>query len=129
MHPVGRLDMNTTGLLLLTTDTKLSSHLTDPANAIVRVYVVTVEGMVSNEDKQTLEQGIEDKGELLKANSIELRKLSQKESHLIVTLTEGKNREIRRMFAAIGHEVISLKRIQFGTYELGELASGTFKNV
>lgn len=128
LHPVGRLDMNTTGLLLLTTDTKLSSYLTDPVNVIERVYVVTVEGKVTDQEKAQLEQGIEDKGEILRANEITLRKVSNKESHLIVTLTEGKNREIRRMFAALGHEVTALKRIQFGEYQLGILELGKYRN-
>ena len=129
LHPVGRLDMNTTGLLLLTNDTKLSSYLTEPKNGILRVYVLTVEGMVTDEHVNRLIKGIEDQGEILKAQHIELRKVSNRESHVTVTLTEGKNRELRRMFKAIGHEVITLKRIAFGDWKLGELELGQYKDI
>jgi 23S rRNA pseudouridine2605 synthase len=127
LHPVGRLDMHTTGLLLLTNDTKLSARLTDPANAIDRVYVLSVEGRIKDEDVKKLEKGIEDDGEILQAKKISVRKVSNRESHMTVTLTEGKNRELRRMFKAIGHEVITLKRIAFGQWTLGDLPTGEWR--
>ena len=129
LHPVGRLDMATTGLLLMTTDTQLSNFLTDPENEIPRVYAVSVAGRITDDKLKRLSQGIEDKGQLLKASSVTLRKASNKESHLIVELTEGKNREIRRMFEALGTEVTSLKRIAFGKLKLGELKQGEFWEV
>lgn len=124
LHPVGRLDMATTGLLLLTNDTRLSSWLTDPANKIVRTYLVTVEGRIFPPDVAKLQEGISDKGEMLKPERVVLRKGSQKESHLVVELTEGKNREIRRMFKAVGHEVTALKRVSFGGIQIGTLKPG-----
>lgn len=127
LHSVGRLDMQTTGLLLLTNNTKLSSYLTNPENKIKRVYVVLVRGEIQQKHLDLLLKGIEEDGELLRADEIAVRKISGKESCLVVTLTEGKNREIRRMFKAIGHEVISLKRISFGPFELGELPLGECK--
>ena len=129
LHPVGRLDMATTGLLLMTTDTQLSNFLTDPDNKIPRVYTVTVKGLITEDEIKRLSEGIEDKGQLLKASSIALRKASQKESHLVVELTVGKNREIRRMFEALGSEVTALKRIAFGKLKLGELVPGSFKEI
>ena len=105
LHPVGRLDMASTGLLIFTNDTRLSAYLTDPANAILRVYAVTVKGRITEEDLRRAGAGIMDAGELLKPASITPRKVSEKESHLTVELTEGKNREIRRLFSALGHEV------------------------
>jgi 23S rRNA pseudouridine2605 synthase len=129
LHPVGRLDMHTTGLLLLTTDTQLSARLTDPQNAVERVYAVTVEGRISQEEIKKLLDGINEGGELLWAQKIQERKVSGKESHLTVTLTEGKNREVRRMFEAIGHEVTVLKRIAFGPLVLGELVPGKYRDV
>ncbi len=129
LHSVGRLDMHTTGLLLLTSDTQLSSYLTDPNNAIPRVYILSVKGKVTEEEVTLLETGIQDEGELLKAKKLILRKVSNRESHLIITLLEGKNREIRRLFLAIGHEVLTLKRISFGPWELGDLEPGHWKEV
>jgi 23S rRNA pseudouridine2605 synthase len=76
-----------------------------------------------------LSEGIQDKGQLLKASAITLRKASNKESHLTVHLTEGKNREIRRMFESLSSEVTALKRIAFGKLKLGELKPGEFREV
>jgi len=129
LHPVGRLDMHTTGLLLLTTNTQFSSYMTNPKNKIKRVYLVTVRGMVAQEDIQRLLDGIEDAGETLQADDVVIRKASNKESHLVITLTEGKNREIRRMLLAISHEVIALKRVSFGKFELGDLPIGKWRDI
>jgi 23S rRNA pseudouridine2605 synthase len=127
--PVGRLDLASTGLLLMTNDTELADWLTDPANAIVRRYVVTVRGELSDERAQSLMKGIVDAGERLKATSIDILKRSKRETHLIVELDEGRNREIRRMLKAAGHETTRLKRIAFGPIELSELAPGKWRNV
>lgn len=129
LHPVGRLDMATTGLLLMTTDTRLSDFLTDPRNAIPRVYAVTIKGRIRDDGVKRLSQGVMDKGELLKAVRIAVRKASNKETHLIVELCEGKNREIRRMIEAVGSEVTALKRISFGTLKLGALEPGEWREI
>jgi 23S rRNA pseudouridine2605 synthase len=127
--PVGRLDQATTGLLLFTTDTRLAAWLTDPANAVPRVYVVTVRGRVSPEAAARLEAGWAVDGEPLRAAAAVLRKASGRESHLVVTLTEGRNREVRRLFADLGHEVTRLARVRFGGLELGSLAPGRWRDV
>ncbi|MDE2010315.1 MAG: rRNA pseudouridine synthase [Candidatus Omnitrophica bacterium] len=129
LHPVGRLDMATTGLLLMTTDTRLSDFLTDPRNAIPRVYAVTIKGRIRDDGVKRLSQGVMDKGELLKAVRIAVRKASNKETHLIVELCEGKNREIRRMIEAVGSEVTALKRISFGKLKLGALEPGEWREI
>jgi 23S rRNA pseudouridine2605 synthase len=121
--------MQTSGLLLLTNDTRLSSFLTEPASAIPRDYVISVDGKVSEEILQKLVAGVEDDGEVLRASKVEVRKLSGRESHLFVTLQEGKNRELRRLFKAVGHEVNKLKRIAFGPLVLGELESGKHREL
>ena len=129
LHPVGRLDMFSTGLLLLTNDTQFSAYWTDPANKITRVDAVSVEGNFSPDNVKAAEKGVMDEGEFLKPSKVTLRKASGKESHLVVELTEGKNREIRRLFSALGHEVTSLKRIAFGPLKLGELQPGQYRSV
>ena len=126
---VGRLDLATSGLLLFTTDTQFANWLTDPANSIPRVYLVTVEGRFDDEAAATLERGITIGGEELSAKSVTIRKASGKESHLVVTLIEGKNREIRRLLKAVGHPVTRLTRVQFGGVTLGDLASGTWRTL
>jgi 23S rRNA pseudouridine2605 synthase len=122
---VGRLDLATTGLLLLTTDTQLAHRLTDPASGIVRRYVVTVRGRLSDDDAGRLVSGIDE----LRADSVRVRKRSARETHLIVELREGRNREIRRLCAAVGHEVTALKRVAFGGLELGDLPPGRWRTV
>jgi pseudouridine synthase len=122
---VGRLDLASSGLLLLTTDTQLANWLTDPANGIIRRYVVTVRGAVTDEERTRLETGIGD----LRACRVTVRKRSKRETHLIVELKEGKNREVRRLFAAVGHEATSLKRVAFGPIELGTLQPGEFREI
>lgn len=129
---VGRLDRASTGLLLLTTDTDLANRLTDPSAGHARRYVVTVRGRVTPEDARRIETGIDappargggPAPERLRAAHVTIRKASGRETHLIVELTEGKNREIRRLFAAVGHEVTRVHRIAFGDYELGDLQPG-----
>ena len=129
LHPVGRLDMASTGLLILTNDTRLSAYLTDPANAILRTYIVTVSGEFTAENVNKALAGVMDEGELLKPAGLTLRKASRRESHLTVELTEGKNREIRRLFKALGHEVTQLKRVAFGPLQLGALQPGQFRRL
>ena len=127
--PVGRLDFATSGLLLLTNDTRLADWLTDPRSGVPRVYLVTVKGRVEPETVATLEQGVASHGDLLAAQSVSVRKASSRESHLVMTLTEGKNREVRRLLAAVGHPVTRLRRVQYGGLELGTLPAGQWRLV
>ncbi len=127
--PVGRLDLATTGLLLLTNDSRFADWVTDPANEVPRTYVVTVRGAVDDRTRDHLTAGLEVGGQRMRPAAIEIRKRSRRESHLVVTLTEGKNREIRRLFDAAGHEVTRLKRIAFGGLTLGDLAPGKWRVV
>lgn len=121
----GRLDMASTGVLVLTSDTQLANWLTDPGNAIVRRYAVTVRGRVTDDQAARMVEGIAD----LRARSVSIRKRSTRESHLIVELVEGRNREIRRMLETLGHEVSKLMRVAFGSLELGTLQPGEWRDV
>ena len=124
---VGRLDFASTGLLIFTNDTQLANRLTDPANRVPRRYVVTVRGRLVPETARNLEDGVTVQGERLAATRVEIRKASGRETHLIVELREGKNRELRRLFAAVGHEPTRIRRISFGEYELGNLQPGDWR--
>ncbi len=127
--PVGRLDLATSGLLLLTSDTRLADWLTDPTNGVPRTYLVTAKGEVSDAEARRMEDGIENGGETLVARSVVVRKRSRRETHLVVTLTEGKNRELRRMLGAVGHEITRLRRVAFGGVELGDLPPGKWRKI
>jgi 23S rRNA pseudouridine2605 synthase len=115
---VGRLDRATSGLLLLTSDTRLAHWITDPGGGVPRVYLVTVRGRVTDEEA----------GELDAASTV-VRKASARETHLIVELRRGRNREVRKLFESIGHEVTALKRVRFGGLELGDLRPGEWKEL
>jgi 23S rRNA pseudouridine2605 synthase len=129
LHAVGRLDWATSGLLILTNDTRLSSWLTDPDNEVPRVYLVSVRGEVSEAKLREIERGLVVDGERLQAAHARLRKASGRESHLTLELRQGKNREIRRLLEAVGHEVTKLKRVSYGGLELGELAPGEYREL
>jgi 23S rRNA pseudouridine2605 synthase len=126
---VGRLDLATSGLLLLTTDRRLADWLTDPANAVPRVYVVSVRGPLADNSLARLQEGLEVDGERLAARSAAIRKRSGRETHLVLELAEGRNREVRRLLEAVGHEVTRLRRVSFGGIELERLAPGEWRDV
>lgn len=127
--PVGRLDLATSGLLLMTNDTQFANWVTDPKNHVLKTYLVLVDGEFTEEMRSKLLAGISDQGEMLKAASVEIRKASRRESHLTVLLTEGKNREIRRMMAAMGTPVRKLKRVAIGSLNLDELEEGMWREI
>jgi len=128
LQAIGRLDLASSGLLLFTTDTQLAAALLDPANAVPRVYVVTVRGAVDDASLASLSRGVTIDDAVVRPR-VTLRKRSGRETHLLVELVEGRNREIRRLFAAIGHEVTRLLRISFGGVELGTLAPGRWRRL
>ena len=117
LNAVGRLDLATSGLLLLTTDTRFANWITDPANGVPRVYAAIVRGEVTARELDAI------------VARTTIRKASARESHVIVELRSGRNREVRRLFDRIGHEVTRLKRVRFGGLELGALEPGAWRDV
>ena len=129
MHAVGRLDQATSGLLLLTNDSALSSFLTDPAHKVMRIYLVTVRGAFTESQAAEATVGIVESGERLRCHTVKIQKSSGRESHLEVVLIQGKNREIRRLFKGLGHEVTRLRRVQYGPFKLEDLPSGAWREI
>jgi len=129
LHAVGRLDQATSGLLLLTNDSALSSYLTDPTHNVMRTYLISVRGAFTEAQATEAIVGLVDDGERLQCHSVKIQKQSGRESHLEVVLTQGKNREIRRLFKALGHEVTRLRRIQYGPFKLEDLPSGAWREI
>lgn len=126
VYPVGRLDFNSEGLLLMTNDGDLAYQLTDPDHEIPKVYVVKVYRTPTPEQIKELSSGFRLDGRKLKPCRIELLDKALN-PWLRVTLTEGKNQQIRRMFAAVGHPVSKLKRIQFGPIKDDRLKPGEWR--
>ena len=122
---VGRLDRASSGLLLLTSDTRLANWLTDPISGVIRTYLVVVRGRLTETEAARMVAGMDG----LRARAVRVRKQSGRETHLVVELAEGKNREVRRLCAAVGHEVTALKRVAFGGLELGPLAPGAWREI
>jgi 23S rRNA pseudouridine2605 synthase len=129
LHAVGRLDQATSGLLLLTSDSVLSGYLTDPVHKVIRIYLVTVRGEFTEFQATEAVGGVVEGGERLQCHSVKIQKGSGRESHLEVVLIQGKNREIRRLFKALGHEVTRLRRIQYGPFKLEDLPSGAWREI
>jgi len=129
LSSVGRLDRDSEGLLFLTNDGQFSLHLTHPRYGIRKVYRATVEGRVEPSMLRKFLAGIEDAGETLKAERTRL--ISANNSHSVVELelAEGRNREVRRLFASQELNVIRLQRIQIGRIKLGELPPGKWRSL
>lgn len=130
IYPVGRLDYDSEGLLILTTDGGLAQRLTHPSNEVPKTYLVKIEGTLKESDLNPLRSGIEIEGGYVtkkcKAHIVETNKQYTK---IHMTITEGKNREIRKMFAAIGREVVLLKRIKVGELTLRGLDRGSWRKL
>src|SRR5262249_16273776 len=97
LSAVGRLHLATGGVWLLSKETRVGDWIADPANGVARVYIATVRGRVAGEECDRMQAGIVDGGALLRAQAVSVRKASNRESHVIVELREGKNREVRRL--------------------------------
>ena len=131
LKPVGRLDKDSTGLIIMTNDGNLINEMTHPSIKVPKIYVVSVNGKVTSEDGEKMFNGIEietDTGEKKTACAeVFPIEITNKSSILRVTLYQGINRQIRKMFAAQGFEVVSLKRIQHATVTLEGLKKGMIK--
>jgi len=126
---VGRLDLNSEGLLILTNDGALARYMELPKTGLKRTYRVRVHGVVSGEVLSRLSKGVKIEGISYAPCDIQIEKHSGTNTWLVMTLKEGKNREIRRMMKFFGLEVSRLIRISYGPYELGDLAKGRVKEV
>lgn len=124
LRAVGRLDLETTGLLLATTDGNLAHRLTHPRFEVERVYLAEVEGVPDRDSLRALRAGIELDDGPARVKRVTLVDQQPGRAHLELTLTEGRNREVRRMLDAIGHPVRHLGRTRFGPIRLGDLPSG-----
>lgn len=129
LKPVGRLDKDSTGLLILTNDGDLINELTHPSVKVPKVYLVSVDGKVHPHQLEQLANGVEiEKGKMAYAD-ITVLEIDNKHTTMQITLYQGLNRQIRKMFEYIGFEVKSLKRIQHANINLDGLKRGEFKPI
>jgi 23S rRNA pseudouridine2605 synthase len=126
IYPVGRLDYDTSGLLLMTNDGEFANLLMHPRNEIEKVYVAKTKGIPSKENLRKLEKGIKLEDGKTSPAKVKMLSLDKKKQTAIIEITihEGRNRQVRRMFEAIGHQVLKLKRERYATLTLTGLKAG-----
>ncbi len=124
LFPVGRLDLNTEGLLLLTNDGELSQSLLHPRHKIPKTYRVKVSGRLTRVAQESMEQGVVLEDGITAPAKIDNINHSGKNTWFDMTITEGRNRQVRRMCTAVGFSVSALKRIRMANIELGDLPPG-----
>jgi 23S rRNA pseudouridine2605 synthase len=139
LHPVGRLDKDSEGLLLITNDGHLTGLLTHPRHEVEKEYLVGLARPLGKDDAARLVRGVTSEGERLRARSVARAAApaaaldepgeTAPEYWALVTLAEGKKREVRRMFKALGNDVRVLRRIRLGPLHLGSLGSGAFREL
>lgn len=127
IYPIGRLDMDTSGLLLLTNDGAICNNIMHPKFQKDKVYIAKVKGNLSHEDIERFENGIDIGGYVTSKASIKVLRYDKYTSEVKIKIHEGKNRQIRKMCEKIGHPVITLKRIAIGNIKLNDLKIGEWR--
>ncbi len=127
--PVGRLDLPTEGLLLLTDDGELAQRIAHPSFELDKVYHVVARGVLAARDAAALESGIDLDGRTTSQAAVEVISTERNETHARITIHEGRKRQVRRMFEAVGHPVRRLTRVRVGPIELGDLRSGRWRHL
>lgn len=129
LYPVGRLDLNSEGLLIMTNDGKFANRIMHPKNNILKTYEVIASGEDIGSAAERLTGPFDIDGTIVKAKEVQLKVISGNSAMLLVTIGEGKNREVRKMCAQAGLRVLRLRRIKEGSLELGDLRSGSWRRL
>lgn len=129
LFPVGRLDYDSEGLILLTNDGDLMQNMLHPSREVEKQYLVKVSNKVTTEELHRLRQGVELDGRLTSPANVRLVRYETFASIVLVTIHEGRNRQVRRMFEAVGHQVVALKRVGFGPIYLNDLPRGQWRRL
>ncbi|EFG54980.1 pseudouridylate synthase [Lactobacillus amylolyticus DSM 11664] len=131
LYPVGRLDYDTSGLLLMTNDGKLANLLMHPKNEVPKVYVAKIEGILEPDQIMTLKKGVKVDGRKCAPAKVKILKTNQKKNNQIVQLTihEGHYHEVKRMFKAVGHPVEKLSRERYAFLDLHALTYGQYREL
>ncbi len=129
LFPVGRLDYDSEGLLLLTNDGELMNHLLHPSHEVSKVYLVKASNRVTEEEIRTLRNGVMIDGRLTSPAEVRLIRYETFDTVLLVSIHEGRNRQVRKMLEAVNHQVVHLKRVEFGPIALKDLPSGQWRRL
>ncbi|KAB8138375.1 rRNA pseudouridine synthase [Gracilibacillus oryzae] len=131
VFPVGRLDYDTSGLIIMTNDGDFANLLLHPKYQLDKEYIVKTKGIPTKENLQKFKKGIHSDGDILKAKQVKIMSIDKKKQTAIlkIILHQGKNRQIRRMFESIGHPVLKLRRERFGILTLEDLQPGEHRKL
>ncbi len=131
IYPVGRLDYDTTGAILLTNDGEFANILMHPSNKIDKVYLAKLEGIIKGEQINALKNGVMLDDVLVKASRVKLKKVNQENltSMVEITIHEGKNHQVKRMFESVGFHVEKLTRERIGIFDINNLKSGQYRKL
>ena len=129
LYPVGRLDYDSEGLLLLTNDGELTEHLLHPSREVEKVYLARVSNQVSLAEAKQLERGVTVDGRLTSRAKARVLTVEPLYTDMLITIHEGRNRQVRKMVEAIGHTVVQLRRVRFGPLKLGDLPRGYWRTL
>ena len=131
VFPVGRLDYDTTGLILLTNDGELSNILTHPKNNIEKTYIAKIDGMLLPSELMSLKKGVVIDGRKTKKAKLKIKSYDKKTNTSIIeiTITEGRNHQVKKMFESVGHKVLKLKREKYAFLTLEGLASKDYRTL
>ncbi len=129
LYPVGRLDYDSEGLLLLTNDGDLTERMLHPSCEVEKVYLARVSNQVTPEEARRLEMGVMVDGRRTARARVKLLGVNPLYTDMLVTIHEGRNRQVRKMVEQIGHQVVLLRRIRFGPLRLGDLPRGMWRDL
>lgn len=129
LYPVGRLDYNSEGLLLLTNDGELTNKMLHPSRLVDKVYLARISGKLTPEEARKMETGVYIEGYKTAKAKVRILKADEERTDATITIHEGKNRQVRKMFEAVGHQVLLLRRVRFGPLELGDLPRGMWRQL
>ncbi|MBQ7950671.1 MAG: rRNA pseudouridine synthase [Clostridia bacterium] len=129
IYPAGRLDYHTEGLLILSNDGAFVNAITHPKHHIEKKYLAVINGKISEEDVEKLKRGVVIDGRKTAPAKVFLSEIFKDKCLVEVTISEGRNRQVRKMFEAVGHHVIELKRVQIGPIDLGSLKEGRIRKL
>ena len=129
LFPVGRLDFDSEGLLLLTNDGEMMNHLLHPSREVSKVYLVKASNQVTEEEIRRMRAGVLIEGKMTSPAEVRLIRREAFDTVLLVSIHEGRNRQVRRMLEAVGHQVVALRRVEFGPIILGDLPRGQWRRL
>lgn len=129
LFPIGRLDYNTSGMLLMTNDGDLANKLMHPKHKVIKTYRARVSGVVSKERLAHLRKGVDIGGFITSKAQVDVIKQGERSAIVEIKIHEGRNRQVRKMFAAVGNKVLDLERIAVGDLHLGHLREGHYRKL